>query len=219
MTTYCIKIAVVTGGHSYDILGFHALFRKIEGIDAYIQHMDDFASSPPEIRRAYDSIVFYIMLMEGPTDEGLAWHAGKPKSVLEELGESRQGIVILHHALLAYPHWPVWNQLVGMDQRNFGYFHNQTVRVEVAPTNHPITHGLSNWDMIDETYTMGDPEPGNHVLLTTDHPKSMRVLAWTRQYKSSRVFCLQSGHDAQTWQNARFLEVLRRGILWSAEKG
>ncbi len=218
MTSQVVEIAVVTGGHSYDVTGFHELFRRLRGVNAYIQHMDDFASSSDETRRGYDAVVFYIMLMEGPVDEGLPWHAGKPKAALEGLGESQQGIVVLHHALLAYPKWPAWNELVGMDDRSFGFDHDQSLRVDVMAVDHPVTRGMDSWQMIDETYKMGDPGPNNQVLLTTNHPQSMHALAWTRQYKNSRVFCFQSGHDDQTWQDACFQETLRRGILWSAGK-
>jgi type 1 glutamine amidotransferase len=56
------------------------------------------------------------------------------------------------------------------------------------------------------------------VLLTADHPKSMKAIAWTRQHGQSRVFCFQSGHDNDTWENAGFRNVLERGILWCAQR-
>jgi type 1 glutamine amidotransferase len=72
--------------------------------------------------------------------------------------------------------------------------------------------------MIDETYVMPDalPANGNHILLTTTHPDSVKTIAWVRQYRQSRVFCLQSGHDNQTWADASFQRLLRQGILWSS---
>ena len=113
-----VKTAVVTGGHKYDLVNFHDLFHRLDGVQPYIQHMDDFASSPEEVRDSYDTVVFYIMLMEGPNDEGLAgWYAGKPKTALEHLGETQQGILVLHHAILAYPQWPLWNEIVGIEDR------------------------------------------------------------------------------------------------------
>ena len=75
---------------------------------------------------------------------------------------------------------------------------------------------MQSWDMIDETYTMAEPGGESRILLTIEHPKSMKAIGWTRQYKKSRVFCLESGHDNQTWANAGFREVLRRGLLWCA---
>jgi hypothetical protein len=213
-----IRVAVVTSGHAYDVPNFHWLFRAMPGLEAYIQHMDDFASSPEPVRDSYEVVLFYIMLMAGPTDDQLPWYAGKPKTALEHLGATPQGLLVLHHALLAYPQWPAWSELVGIADRKFGFYMQQNLRLHVAHQDHPITHGLTDWDMVDETYTMADAGEGSTVLLTVDHPKSMKTLAWARQYKKSRVFCLQSGHDNVTWANPGFRQVLERGLRWCALK-
>lgn len=213
-----VQVAVVTGGHAFDVPSFHRLFRAYDGIDAYIQHTDDFASSRPEVRSQYDAVVFYSMLVDGPVDEGLPGYAGKPKAALTELVHGHQGIFLLHHALLAYAHWPLWDELVGARGRrtDFQYFHDETLAIQPTGVQHPITAGLAPWQMIDETYIMAEPGADSQVLLTVDHPRSMHSLAWVRTVEGSRVFCLQSGHDNQTWQDAGFREVVRRGILWCA---
>jgi uncharacterized protein len=213
-----VRVAVVTSGHSYDVPNFHRLFRALPGAEADIQHMDDFASSPETVRDQYDVVLFYIMLMDGPTDEKLPWYAGKPKTALEHLGATQQGIVVLHHALLAYPQWSVWSEIVGIADRKFGFHYNQTIQVQVANTEHPITRGLKSWAMVDETYTMADAGDGSDILLTVEHPKSMKTLAWTRTYKKSRVLCFESGHDNAGWSNASFREVLGRGIQWCGRR-
>ncbi len=210
------NVAVVTGGHSYDVPNFHRLFRSLTDIEATIQHLDDFASSPKEVRESYDAVVFYIMMLDGPTDEGLPWYAGKPLTALSELGETAQGIVVLHHALLAYRQWPVWDDLVGIAPRGSGYHFAQTVETQIVDTDHPITRGLQSWTMVDETYTVNDTGADSHLLLTYDHPLSMRTIAWTRRHGNSRVFCYGAGHDNETWPDPNFREVLRRGMLWSA---
>jgi hypothetical protein len=214
-----VKVAVVTGGHSYDVPNFHRLWRSLPApLDVYVQHLDDFASSPPDVRDGYDVALFYIMLRDGPTDEGLAWHQGKPASALGHLGETGQGIVVLHHGILAYPAWPAWSEMTGVPGQNFGYYMEQTVTTEIANPGHPVTRGLQPWTMVDETYTMPDAGPGSEVLLTYSHARSMRSIAWTRAYRQSRVFCYQAGHDNVTWQDPNFREVLRRGLLWSARR-
>ncbi|NQT85706.1 ThuA domain-containing protein [bacterium] len=213
-----LQVAVITGSHSYDVIGLERLFRGLDGIDAYIQHLNDFAASPEGVRDGYDAVVFHAMILErgGPTDALQPWYCGKPRTTLEHLGATGQGIVLLHHGLLAYPEWPVWNAIAGMDDRSFVHYHDETTRVKVVDTEHPVTAGIADWDMLDETYTMQDAGEGCRVLLRVDHPRSMRDLAWTRRYRDSRVFCYQSGHNADTWQDESFREVLRRGILWSA---
>ena len=213
-----VKTAVVTGGHSYDVVNFRDLFHELRGVKGYVQHIDDFASSPQEVRDSYECVVFYTMLRKEPDDAGQPNYAGKPRAALEHLGESGQGILVLHHAILGSAGWPLWNELVGIRDRSFGYHHDESVRVEMADGTHPITHGLAPWEMIDETYTMADPGTDSTVLLTTRHPKSMRTLGWTRTHKNARVFCFQCGHDNQTWENAGFREVLRRGIHWCARR-
>lgn len=214
-----IKLAVITGGHAYDVVHFHQLFRELPGIDAYVQHMDDFASSRPAERAAYDAVLFYIMLGDKPTDGPKPWLAGKHQAALEALGQSEQGLVILHHALLAYLEWPAWNDIVGItDRRLASYSHDERLRLHVVDPAHPITWGLSDWPLVDETYEMADAGPGCEVLVTTDHPKSMKTIAWARSYGRSRVFCFECGHDNTTWLDPGFRQVLANGIRWAARR-
>jgi hypothetical protein len=217
-TQASLSCAVITGAHSFDVPGFHALFRALPGVDATIQHLDDFAASPEAVRDGYDCVIFYFMPLDGPTDD-LPWHQGKPRSALERLVQTGQGIVILHHGLLAYRSWPFWDDLTGIGGRDgFGYHPNQSFRVEVADPGHPITREVAAWTMSDETYTLPAPDAASHVLLTVDHEKCMKQVGWTRQVGASRVFCLSLGHDRAAWEDPSFREVLQRGIGWSAVK-
>ena len=67
-------------------------------------------------------VLFFFMMLEGPTDEGLPGYCGQPKTAIEHLGQTGQGIVILHHALLAYPQWPVWREIVGIADRELSSY-------------------------------------------------------------------------------------------------
>ncbi len=212
-----LMVAVITGQHGYDVPNFHRLFRAFPGIDAYVQNLEDFVTADAGIRDQYDALIFYNFHQATPTGEEQGWQKGI-KPALEQLGQTAQGIVVLHHALLAHRQWPLWSEVVGIADRGFGYYHDQTLHVEVADRVHPITKGLGPWEMVDETYTVNEPGEGNHILLTTEHPKSMRSLAWTRSYGKARVFCCESGHDNQTWADANFRIILQRGILWAAGK-
>jgi len=228
-----IKVAVVTGGHPYDVQGFHQLFRSIPGTDAYIQHLDNFAATPDSIglsvdndfhpaeaRKQYEVILFFSMLGREPTDEGLKWYQGKPKSALMELGERDQGIFLLHHAVLQYGNWPVWDEIVGIENRtvDFKYVMDHKLRVEIANPNHPITQGLQPFDVTEEAYQMPDAGEGSEILLAANDPESMKTLAWTRQYKNARVFCMELGHDKLAWEHPSFRTVVERGIQWCARR-
>lgn len=213
------QVAVITGGHSFDVINFHKLLRAIEGMDFYVQHMDDFASSSQAVRDSYDVLLCYMMLRELPSDEGLPWYAGKPLTALANLGTPTQGILVWHHALVAYRQWAPWRALVGLPDLRSTFHKNQQLQIQIADSQHPITQGLADWTLEDETYVMAEPAAAeNHPLLTVDHPNSMKVLAWTRHYRGSRVLCLQPGHDHLTWQNEQFQTVMRRGLLWCARQ-
>ena len=107
-----IRLAAVTGRHPYDVPGFHRLLGSLEGIDWYLQHIEDFGASPRDVRAAYDVVMFYHFYRDTPCDQG-QWEQGM-KSAFEDLGTSRQGIFELHHAILAFPEWPLWTALCGI---------------------------------------------------------------------------------------------------------
>jgi len=214
-----LKVAVVTGGHEFDVINFHRLFRRMPGIDAYPQHIEHFASSPEEIRDAYDVVLFYGMGRGGePAGEG-ARYEGNPKAALQRIVDRGQGVVILHHALLAWEEWEYWNQLIGFDNRSFAYKEGLDLTIAIADDAHPVTEGLSDFDILDEGYDLhGEHDGEGAVLLTTEHKGVMPEVAWARQQGKCRIFCLALGHDNEAWTNDSFQEILRRGIAWSAGK-
>jgi hypothetical protein len=225
-------VAVVTGGHPYDAQGFHRLWRSLPNIDAYIQHMDNFSATadsiglskdnpfhPAKARKEYDVVVFFSFLKATPTDEGLPWYCGAPKSALDELMETDQGIFVLHHALLAYPDWPVFSEIIGIEDRKMEYYSmDEKLHIQIANPNHPITKGLEPFDCVEESYKMKDAGEGSDILLTVNNPKSMRTIGWTRQYRKHRVFCLELGHDELGWANPSFRALVERGVRWCANR-
>lgn len=204
-----MQIAVVTGEHGFREKDFDSVFQNMEDIAFIREDLDDFVENPNQ--NEYDTIVFYNFHRPVPTE-------AQAKTILE-LTERGQGIVILHHAILAFPEWDAFSDMCGIDERaEFDYFPKQTFQVQIADKTHQITEGLSDWEMGDETYTMKSAGDDSTILLTTNHPDSMDVLGWSREYGNSRIFCLQSGHDNVTYSNPNFREVLQRGILWCGNK-
>jgi len=213
-----ITAAVITGGHAFDVPGFHNLFRSLPEVDAYIQPMEDFVADTAKVREQYDVLVFYNMHRQIPPDDAKGYEA-RLKNVLAQLGKTQQGVFLLHHAILAYIGWPLWSNLVGIEDCTLtSYHHDQDLRVHIADPDHPITRGLAPWEIVDETYVMNDPDPvnGNHILLTVDHPQSMTNVGWTHTVGSARVFCLELGHDNEAYANPGFRAVVSRGIQWCA---
>ena len=212
-----IKTAVITGGHEYDVVGFQSMLRSLPEIDAYPQNMWEFVLDPACDPRNYEVLLFYNVHQRTPAEEDGKFEAAM-KEMLEGLGDGDQGIFLLHHALKAFADWPLWRELSGMRTRGNigGWAEEQTVHIDIADTEHPITATLEPFDIVDETYDIEDADEDSHILLTTDHPQSMKTIAWTRTFGKARVFCYQSGHDNQTWANPGFRAVVGRGIQWLA---
>ena len=129
------------------------------------------------------------------------------------------GLMSVHFACGAwYDEWPEFAKLVGRvwgGPQMRGHDPRGPFTVQIVDREHPITRGLKDWRMVDETYEMAGAGQDSHVLLTTDHPKSMPTIAWTRSYKRSRVFCYQSGHDNIAFSDPNFRRFLSRGVQWA----
>lgn len=209
-----LKVAVIEGFHPFEVPQWINLFQKIDRVDFYFQTIDNWAVDCAGCRNEYDVSLFYNMNMsldESPFKDQLI-------KALDELKQNKKGKIILHHALLSWPEMSLWSELAGIEDRKFDYHPEQNYSIQVTNQKHPITEGLDDWSIEDETYTMADAESGNEILLTADHPKSMNTIAWTREVDDSRVFCFQCGHDHLAWENPNFIEILKRGILWCASK-
>lgn len=222
MGNYELKVAVVVGHHTYEVQKLQEMFESFPGIHCYIQHLEQFTSSSKDVRRSYDVIIFYTMWLETPTNEG-PWYEGKALDALSDLGDTRQGLFILHHSIMAFEKWSVWELLTGFAVKKYrGYQLDVPMNYHVENRTHPIMDGVSDFCMIDEAYeTDGEAvmnTQGNvEVLLTTDCRINMRTVAWTKAYKNSRVFCYQSGHDCNSYQNENFKRIVYNGIRWAAQ--
>ena len=214
-----IRCAVITGYHGYDVIGFGELFASLPGVDAYIQALDVFLSSPDWNREAYDCLLFYFMPKHSVDDPGARKTMDRLAATMEKHAVGGKGIVVLHHAILSYQDWDLWTDLTGLaDRGSFGYFDDQHLRLDIAQKDHPIVKSIGSWEMQDETYTLSEPTDGSNAIITTEFDPSMKTIAWTRSFRGAPVFCFESGHDAASWMDHNFREVLRRGILWSAGK-
>ena len=97
-------------------------------------------------------------------------------------------------------------------------------RVNVHDQEHPITAGISDFDMRSEQYYM-HTDPGNAVLATTtfsgDHAPwidgTVMPVVWTRRYGAGKVFYSSLGHVIGDFDVPEAREIVRRGLLWAAD--
>ena len=207
-----IKTAVITGEHAYDVVGFQSMLRSLPEIEAYPQNMWDFVFDSARGPGYYDVLVFFNWHQSTPAEKdgklepGTSKRSGAIKEMLEGLGDGDQGIFLLHHALKAFADWPLWRELSGMRTRGDigGWAEEQTVHIDIADTEHPITATLEPFDIVDETYDIDDADEDSHILLTTDHPQSMKTIAWTRTFGKAGSSAIKTGMITRPTQTPVF---------------
>jgi type 1 glutamine amidotransferase len=95
------------------------------------------------------------------------------------------------------------------------YIHDLKYLVNITKKKHPVTKGIKDFEVFDETYKGYYVASGVVPLLTTTEKSSNPLIGWTWQYGKARVVTLQSGHAAPTFQNENFRKLLKQAIEWS----
>jgi hypothetical protein len=169
-----LNVLVVSKGHPHDYSAFHAMLDADQGLTTTI--VEQPAAQVvlrPESARDYDAVLFYDMwgVTRVPGDP-----AGVPsddyRKSIESLLERGTGMVLLNHALVEWPDWPLWRQIHGssfmlragvLDGKavpGSGYRggggepqRNATHFLSVVDPEHPVTRGIGNgFEVVDELY-------------------------------------------------------------------
>ena len=215
-----IRILVITGGHSYKVEQFNQMLTSLGENITYqiVEFPAAYDMFLPENRSKYDVLVFYHMWQTITEEQA---------KVFADCISQGKPLVALHHSICAYDDWPeYWNIIGGK------YFHKETTvkgklyqpcsyihdlhfNVKVANTKHPVTKGVNDFEIFDETYKGYYVEEGVTPLLTTEEPSSKPVIGWTKTYGKARVVVLQSGHDVPTFENPSFRKLLKQSIEYA----
>jgi len=219
-----IRILVITGGHDYQKEQFNQMLAGLgENITFQIAELPDaFGMFLPQNRDKYDVLVFYHMWQVISEEQA---------KVLSECIRSGKPLVALHHSICAFDNWPEYLTIIGgkyfhaptvINGKEYDactYIHDVRFRVKISDKDHPVTAGLNDFEIFDETYKGFYVEPGVTPLLSTDEQSSSPVIGWTKQYGKARVVTLQSGHDIPTFENPDFRRLLKRSIEWVCNSG
>jgi putative membrane-bound dehydrogenase-like protein len=131
--------------------------------------------------------------------------------------EGGGGLVPVHCASYCFLNSPRYVALVGAQFRSHGTGEFDT---EIVDRGHPIVKGLEPFHTWDETYVHHKHnEQGRHVLQVRAEGQREEPWTWVRTQGKGRVFYTAYGHDARTWQNPGFHDLIERGIRWASGKG
>ena len=143
------------------------------------------------------------------------------KQAYYELGEKGKPILFLHHSFASYQYWPEYTGIIGGKYHLIDsakglshYKHDVVIEVKIEDPNHPITSGLNNFTVFDETYGNTEIVPKVHPLLSTEHPLSMPYLAWTHTFVNSEIVFIQLGHGYQIFEDQNYRRLVYQAIKW-----
>ncbi|MFW6107552.1 MAG: ThuA domain-containing protein [bacterium] len=91
--------------------------------------------------------------------------------------------------------------------------------VRILDPDHPITQGLEDFEIQDETYRHRYHEKAEkelHHLVKIDRGKEQQSMGWVRDYGKGRLFYTSLGHGRQAWTNPHFQRLVVRGLYWAA---
>ena len=118
-----------------------------------------------------------------------------------------------------------WFKYLGLQSSAHNW--QKPIALDFVDKEHPITQGMANWTTIQE-------ELYNNINLFGAHPLVMGtqqqkqpdcslkdqpyVVAWTNDFSGTRIFSTTIGHNNETVGDARYLDLVTRGLLWAANK-
>ena len=141
----------------------------------------------------------------------------------------RQGLpaVLLHCGMHSYrtEGYPKavtpWFELTGL--QSTGHGPQKPIHVGYTAPDHAITQGLADWTTVnEELYNNSEGkllDTASPVALGQQEGSKDAVVVWTNNYREkTKVFSTTLGHNTATVGDARYLDLVTRGLLWSCGK-
>jgi type 1 glutamine amidotransferase len=160
----------------------------------------------------------------------------KDPAIIDRILEPhRRGLpsVVLHCGMHTYRSegWPEstpWFDFTGLVSTGHGP--QAPIRVEFLKTDSPITRGFENWTTIrEELYNNAAGKLHDTATALARGQQSVKnkkgeessndyIVVWTNNYRGTRVFATTLGHNNDTVEDPRYLDMVTRGLLWSCDK-
>lgn len=218
-----LKALLITGGCCHDYAKQHEVIAKGIQSRANVQvdviWTDDKSTNPPlpiydkaDWTKGYDIIIH---------DECAA--SMNNKETLTRILDAHKTIpsIQLHCAMHSFRTGEDrWFKRLGLQSNSHGP--QEPIAITFVDKEHPITETLGDWTTIKE-------ELYNNVNLFDAHPLAMgrqmvkgkavdAIVAWTNEKAGARSFSTTIGHNTETVADARYLDLITRGLLWACDK-
>ena len=228
-----LKVMLITGGCCHDYKNQTNILKKglEERINATVDqiHVDDGSTKPalpifgnPDYAAGYDLVIHDECAADVKDVETV-------KGVLKPHVDGTPAIA-LHCAMHSYrvgefhkkatkEDDKMWFELLGL--QSSGHGPQKPIDIKFTDTSHPVTKGA-----IDPHFH--NTGPNNSVAVHKSasprangpQEKPGAIVVWTTLYgsKKTRVFATTIGHNNATVEDARYLDMVAKGVLWASDK-
>ncbi len=152
------------------------------------------------------------------------WNEPEPsdeaKAGLLNYVKSGKGLVSLHFSCSSFQDWDEYAVLLGRvwTKGTGGHGPRGPFTVNIKNTEHPITKGLSDFEIDDELYAKlsGDAEIEVIASAFSDWSGKVEPIVFVKPYGKGRVVHNVLGHDTRARENESYQTLLIRGVEFAA---
>jgi type 1 glutamine amidotransferase len=241
-----LRVLLVCGGCCHDYANQQDILKK--GIESRINAVVDIAYNPDKTTKAtfpiYESKEWakdFDVVIHDECSADITKDSN-PGYVENIIAAHRNGTpaVNLHCAMHCY-RWgnfrePVkpgddnshWYEMLGL--QSTGHGPQEPIALTFIDKASPIVSGMADWTTIKEELYNNIQILTAHALVkgrqmqtdkkTGEVKEAETVVAWTNEYgeKKTRIFSITLGHNNDTVADARYLDLVTRGLLWTCGK-
>lgn len=129
------------------------------------------------------------------------------------------GILALHCAVSTMRDYPEWFPAIGAMWVPGSSWHPPADRVVIRRNTSPTDAGELSFDVFDECYCRLQ-RLGSRVEVAHHEATGEReAVAWTREYRASRIAVDTLGHDELSYDSAGHRRLVERLSLWAGARG
>jgi uncharacterized protein len=133
-----------------------------------------------------------------------------------------RGVLAVHSAVMSFPDWPGWAELVGARWRAGASMHppRGPARIRVHTGTHPIVEDVHDFETSDERYSRLERTGAFMTLAEHDHDGRTHPLVWARTYGPAQAGVVYDGlgHDLAGYDSPAHCELLARAARWAARQ-
>lgn len=192
-------------GHHQPRSRFAELQPVLQQRGVELTYTDKLQDLNPETLGKFDFLVLYANIDR--------IEDAQAKALLDFVANGK-GFVPLHCATYCFRNNDAIVALMGAQFQRHG---GGVFRTNIANRTHPIMKGFGGFESWDETYVHHlHNEKNRTVLAYRVDSEGREPWTWVRTHGKGRVFYTAWGHDARTWRNPGFQNLVERGIRWAA---